>query len=182
MTEISDRYRRNADAFAATVAAVPPDRWGAPSPCEEWDARAVVAHVVAGHGIFEGMVDRELAPHPSADDDPAAAFAAVRAQVQAELDDPELADVEFDGFFGRTSFAQAVDRFMSADLVVHRWDLARAAGSDVEIPADEIARILSESESWGDAMRSPGTFGPEVEPPAGADEQTRFLCFLGRRP
>jgi len=30
-------------------------------------------------------------------------------------------------------------------------------------------------------MRSPQAFGPEVDAPAGADEQTRLLAFLGRR-
>lgn len=182
MTEISDRYRRNAEAFAATIAAVPPDRWGDPSPCDDWDARAVVAHVIGAHGIFEGLAGRELAPGPSVDDDPAGAFAAARDQVQAELDDATLADVEFDGMFGRSTFAKGVDRFLSLDLVIHRWDLARATGGDEELPADEIARGWKDMEGIGDAMRGPGAFGPEVEPPPDADEQTRLLCFLGRRP
>jgi hypothetical protein len=30
-------------------------------------------------------------------------------------------------------------------------------------------------------LRQPGAFGPKVDPPAGADLQTEFLCFLGRR-
>lgn len=34
-----------------------------------------------------------------------------------------------------------------------------------------------------DAMiRQNGVFGPKVEPPEGADEQTRFLCSVGRKP
>jgi hypothetical protein len=33
----------------------------------------------------------------------------------------------------------------------------------------------------GDAMRGPGAFGPELEAPEDADEQTRLLAFLGRR-
>jgi hypothetical protein len=30
-------------------------------------------------------------------------------------------------------------------------------------------------------MRGPGAFGPAIDPPADADEQTRLLAFLGRR-
>jgi uncharacterized protein (TIGR03086 family) len=183
MTEISDRYRRNAEAFAATVAGVPADGWGAPSPCEGWDAREVVRHVVGAHGIFEGLVGRELGPAPSVDDDPAGALAAAVAQVGAELDDPALAGVEFDGFAGRASFAAAVDRFLSTDLVVHRWDLARATGQDETIPTDEVARLWATIDGFDEAsMRGPQAFGPAVEPPEGADDQTRILCFLGRRP
>ena len=46
MSAIADHYRRLAHNFSETVAAVPPDRWGNQSPCEEWSARDVVNHVV----------------------------------------------------------------------------------------------------------------------------------------
>src|SRR5690606_40505201 len=36
MADIAERYDRLAADFAATIAAVPDDRWGAPSPCEGW--------------------------------------------------------------------------------------------------------------------------------------------------
>jgi uncharacterized protein (TIGR03083 family) len=78
---IADRYDRLAADFAATIDAVPADRWASPSPCEDWTARDVVAHVVDNHGIFERFVGRELDIMPSADDDPAAAFAAARKVV-----------------------------------------------------------------------------------------------------
>ena len=29
-------------------------------------------------------------------------------------------------------------------------------------------------------MRGPTVFGPEIEPPPGADRQTQLLAFLGR--
>ncbi len=181
MTETSERYRRNAEAFARAVSAVPDGRWTDPSPCEDWDARAVVAHVVDSHAMFERLVGRELRPGPSAADDPSGAAAAAFRQVQAELDDPVLADVEFDGFMGRTTFARAVDQFLSFDLVVHRWDLAHATGGDQQLSPEEVARAWQDVEVLGEAIRSPGAFGPAVEPPPGADEQTRLLAFLGRR-
>jgi uncharacterized protein (TIGR03086 family) len=180
MTQILDRYRRNADAFADTIRAVPEDRWSSPSPCPDWDARGVVAHVVSTLSMFEKLVGREQRPGPSVDDDPLGAFEAMRSQVESELADPALADVEYDGFFGRSTFAKAVDQFLSGDLVTHRWDLAKATGGDLTIPPDEIERAWKDVEVFGDTMRSPGAFGPEIEPPPDADEQTRLLAFLGR--
>jgi len=182
MTDISERYGRLAADFAATIAAVPADRWGDPSPCPDWDARDVVRHVVESHATFEGLVDRTLEPGPEVDDDPAGAFAAATAQVQAELEDPARADVEFDGFFGRSTFAQAIDRFISGDLLVHRWDLARATGSDETMPADEVEGALAALLQMGDAIRGAGVFAAAIEPPEGADPQTKLLCFVGRQP
>ena len=34
--------------------------------------------------------------------------------------------------------------------------------------------------AFGDMLRSPQAFGPEVEPPADADDLTKLLAFLGR--
>jgi uncharacterized protein (TIGR03086 family) len=182
MNDIADRYDRLASDFAATIDAVPADRWASPSPCEDWTARDVVAHVVEVHGMFEGLVGREIGAVPAADDDPAAAFAAARQVVSGHLRDPDAAAASFDGaMFGRTTFAQAIDRFISFDLVIHRWDLARAAGLEVVLPSDEVARARETTAGFGDAMRGPNAFGPEVPAPDDADEQTRLLAFLGRR-
>jgi uncharacterized protein (TIGR03086 family) len=181
MSEISDRYRRLSDAFAAKIAAVPANQWSAPSPCPDWTARDVVQHVIDTQGLFLGFVGKDLGPIPSVVDDPGAAWDAARAKTQRELDDPELAATEFDGFFGRSRYDEAVNRFLCFDLVVHAWDLSRATGLDERIELEDITRVREQAESFGEAMRSPRAFGPEVEAPAGADEQTRLLAFLGRR-
>jgi uncharacterized protein (TIGR03086 family) len=179
MTEISERYARHADAFAATVASVPEDRWSAPSPCEGWTARGVLDHLVQIHGMFLGLVGREPGPGPT---DPAGAFAHVRAIVQADLEDPERAGASYEGMFGTQTFERSVDGFVTMDLIVHRWDLGTAAGLDVVIPADEIARIVAFVERMPPEVRASGTvFGPALEPPPGADDQTRMLAAVGRK-
>jgi uncharacterized protein (TIGR03086 family) len=181
MSEIAERYAHHADQFAATVAAVPADRWEAPSPCEDWTARDVVRHVVDSHGMFLGFVGRSLPEGPSVDDDPAGAFANARAAVQADLEDGERAAVEFEGFFGKRTFASGVDQFLSGDLLIHRWDLGTAAGLDIRLDPDEIPRAWRDIEGFGEAARQPGAFGPAVEPPPDADEQTKLLAYTGRR-
>lgn len=182
MSEVSERYKRLSDAFAAKIAAVPADKWSSPSPCSEWTARDVVRHVVSTQGMFLGFVGREIGEIPSVDDDPAGAWDAARAQVQAVLDDPERASQEFDGITGRSTFEAAVGRFLCMDLVVHGWDLARSAGLDERIAPEDVGRVRKQAEEFGDALRSPGAFGPVVDAPNGADEQAQLLAFLGRRP
>jgi uncharacterized protein (TIGR03086 family) len=181
MTEASERYARLAGAFADKIAAVPDDKWSSPSPCDGWDARAVVDHVVSTQGMFLGFVGQELGDIPSAGDDPAGAWDAARAAVQANLDDPAKAAAEFEGFMGPTTFEKSVDTFLNTDLVVHGWDLARAAGLDDTIVDEDIERVRRYMEPLGDNLRNPQAFGPEVEPAAGASEQDKLLAFLGRR-
>lgn len=182
MSDIADRYRRLSDAFAARIAAVPHDRWDAPTPCEDWSVLALVDHVVQAQSMFRKLVGREPAQTPEVSADPAGAWEAARSAVQVDLEDPARAATEFDGLTGRQSFAQAVDRFLVVDLVVHGWDLARATGQDEEIPAEDLAHVWEQVAVLDDAIRSSGAFGAQVEPPPGAGEQERLLAFLGRRP
>jgi uncharacterized protein (TIGR03086 family) len=65
---------------------------------------------------------------------------------------------------------------------VHTWDLARATGLDETLDADEVHRLVEAMEPMDEAMRSSGHYGPRVDVPADADEQTRLLAFTGRRP
>ena len=131
--------------------------------------------------MFLGFVGEEVGEIPAVDDDPGAAWDAARSQLQAALDDPARADTEFDGFLGRSTLAAAVDRFLNCDLVIHRWDLARATGQDATIdPADaervlEVARGASATSSAARARsgrRSPSTPRPSIA--------TRMLAFCGR--
>ena len=181
MSATADRYRRLSDDFAATVAAVPDGRWEAQSPCEDWKARDVVRHVVDTSGMFLGFVGKDLGDVPSVDDDPASAWDHARGRIQAELDDPERAAVEFEGFGGKSTLEAAVGRFLCTDLVVHRWDLATATGQDISIDPQDMAAVRDSMAPLADKMRGPGAFGPELEPPRGADEQTAFLAFFGRQ-
>jgi uncharacterized protein (TIGR03086 family) len=181
MSEISERYQRLADEFANKIAKVPDEKWDSQSPCPDWTARDLVQHVVDTQGLFLGFVGRELGDIPAAKDDPAAAWDAARAKTQAELDDPQRASAEFDGFMGRSTYEQGVNKFLCFDLVVHGWDLARSAGLDEHIDPDDVGRVRKQAEAFGDAMRGPQAFGPELEPPADADAQTRLLAYLGRR-
>jgi uncharacterized protein (TIGR03086 family) len=180
MENVADRYRRLAAAMTARIAAVDPTAWSSPSPCEGWTARDVVRHLVDVHDRFEALVGLEPVQHPPVDDDPLAAFVAVRDRMQADLDDPVRREREYDGRFGRSTFGAAVDGFVCFDLVVHGWDLARATGQDETIDPDEVERLTAMVEAMGETMRANNVIGPPVEPAPGADARTRLLNALGR--
>jgi uncharacterized protein (TIGR03086 family) len=181
MSEISERYARLADEFAAVIDATPPERWEEPSPCAGWTARDVVRHVVDTQGLFLGFVGRSLGDIPSVDDDPGGAFRAATGVVQADLENPDRAAAEFDGSNGRMRFDDAVGNYLGFDLIVHRWDLARAVGGDESIDARDVEWANVAIEGFGDQMRASGHFGAASDPGPQAGPQQRMLAYLGRQ-
>ncbi|HVD03576.1 MAG TPA: TIGR03086 family metal-binding protein [Candidatus Dormibacteraeota bacterium] len=181
MSEESTRYSRVAAGFRSRLDAVPENRWDAPSPCDEWSARAVVAHSALVHRNVASMVRPELR-QGTVHDDPPTAWHQASDLVAAALDDSGLSGVEVQTRAGHMSFAELVATLLCADTLVHTWDLARATGLDEGLDPEAVAAAYAYLAPRGEQMRVPGGFGPEVDPPPGADPQTRFLCFTGRRP
>jgi uncharacterized protein (TIGR03086 family) len=188
MTESADRFETVAAAFTARAEAVRADAWERPAPCAGWVARDVVRHLVEwlpGPGFLLGTFGVETGPMPSVDTDPAGAWAVVRDAIQGALDDPTIAGrVEDCGPPGRLSLEAAVDMTCTPDVLIHTWDLARAAGLDERLDPDEVHRQLLGIESLPPevdaAMRGSGHFGPRAPVADDADEQTRLLAFYGR--
>lgn len=181
MSEISERFRDLAAKFSARVDAVPDNRWESPSPCVGWTTREVVGHMVGNCSQFLGMIQREVPPGPSVEDDPRGALANGLDTIQAALEDPAIATTEFEGFMGKSTFEQMVARFGFVDLTVHSWDVARAAGGDEKLDPADVHDLFEKVKPMDEMMRSPGVCGPKVEVPPDADEQTQFLAFMGRK-
>jgi uncharacterized protein (TIGR03086 family) len=84
------------------------------------------------------------------------------------------------GMFGEQPFESLVARLLCSDTLIHTWDLARATGQDERLDPGAVARSEAFLAPIDEAIRRPGGFAPKIEPPADADEQTRFLNFCGR--
>jgi uncharacterized protein (TIGR03086 family) len=103
--------------------------------------------------------------------------------VQALLDDPATAHrILSNPHIGEVPLDQAVDRFYTADVFMHTWDLARASGQDEHLDPGRCARLLDGMLPLDGVLRGSGQYGPRVEVPEAADVQTRLLAFIGRNP
>jgi uncharacterized protein (TIGR03086 family) len=193
VSDVAGRYRRRAEDFQRKVAAVRVHRWSWQSPCDAWDARGVVDHVIAMHAAMLRPVGRQLSPAPAVQDDPLAAFKAARADVEALLSDPELVKTEVGSPAGPMTVERHIDEVVSDDLPIHGWDLARATGQDDTIDPDDVKRLWSLTTAIPAALmekyRTPGAFGPGVEVygpaievPDAAPLQDRLLGLVGRDP
>jgi uncharacterized protein (TIGR03083 family) len=160
VAQVQDRYRLVSSGFDAAVRAVGPDKWEAQSPCEQWTARDLVAHVVEGHrSLIAGIRGGE--PEPlGPEEDPTLAWEEVSQVIVEIAGEPETA-------------AKVLD--------VHTWDLARTVGADERLDEDSVRQAYEDLKPMDAMIRQATVFGPKLDPPTDADLQTEFLYFLGRR-
>lgn len=185
MTDAAARYDRIASAFTARVEGVPDGGWDAPTQCEGWAARDVVAHLCEWvPAFFAGQWGLAPPDGPPAGEDPVGAWHAFDRWARRALADPELAAREAGAGspIGPQTFAAAFDQIATTDVLLHTWDLARATGQDEHLDPDEVATLLPGMAEAEEAMRASGHYGPATPVAEDADPQTRLLAFIGRRP
>ncbi len=181
MTQVQDNYHVVSAGFGAAVGSVAPDQWGSQSPCEEWTARDIVSHVVEGHrSVISGVRGGELGLL-GADEEPRQAWESVTRAISEITEDPAAATKELDGPAGKMTAEEIIDRFVTMDLLVHTWDLARTVGADEHLDEDSVVRAFALLQPMDAMIRRPNFFGPRLDAPEGADLQTEFLYFVGRR-
>lgn len=167
-------------AMTAMVASYPHDAWDQPSPCTDWRARDIVAHLIETERDFLTRQGIALADETTGDPaDPAAQWSGHVGRVTSALT-PQVFDRPFAGYFGPTTIGATMIDFYGFDLIVHRWDLARAAGRDTRFTDDELDAVDASIAQFGDAMHATGICAPALPVPGDADRQTALLATMGR--
>jgi uncharacterized protein (TIGR03086 family) len=165
--------------FDARVQATDAAAWSNQSPCDGWTARDVVVHVgdnlLRLTAALKGSEPTSIAP----DDDIATAWASAHSGFVSTIPTADLS-ANVPGPFGPMPAAQLIGRFVSTDVLVHTWDLARSVGGDETINAEACAAAYGGLKPMDAMIRQPGVFGPAVPAAEGDDPQTEFLKFLGR--
>jgi uncharacterized protein (TIGR03086 family) len=186
MADLVALFARSIERFVDRVDRVGAEQWSSPTPCADWDVRALVNHVTyeqlwaphltSGETIadvgdrYEGDVlgDQPATASRHATQQSMAAFAA------SDLDAPvhlSYADVPC-----REYLLQ-----MLTDAEVHGWDLAVGTDQDASLDPEVVAVLLPGILEQEDVLRGSGMFGERVPVPDGADDGTRLLGVLGRR-
>ena len=182
MSDIADRYERVTARFSECARAVPDGAWDHPSPCEGWRARDVVGHLTEWIPSFFGSQGVDFPPVPSVEDDPVGAWEVVRTTVGRAIADPAVAARPVSTPFSTQSLEETVDMIVTGDVFTHTWDLARATGQPDTLDPDQLQRmIVGIAAIPEEALRADGMFGPRIDVPPDADDQTRFLGYVGRR-
>lgn len=183
-----EMYRRSVEEFGQRVMAVGDGDWARSTPCADWDVRALVRHLVYEElwapPLLEGQTIADVGdrfegdilgaePHSAWKEAAAAALAAVEpAGVVGRT-----VHLSFGDFSGADYLGQ-----LTADHVIHAWDLARAIGAEEHLPPDLVEFVHAFMAPQVDAWRSAGVFADPVPVPADTDLQTQLLALTGRTP
>src|SRR6266571_3017682 len=139
MTDIAELHAQALDATGRIVAGIPAGRWQADTPCDGWDVRALVNHVVSGNlwaaelaadGTIEGVGDR--LDGDVLGSDPAGSYAASAEAAAAVFRRPGALEAPCAVSYGPVpGSVYAGHRFI--DVFIHGWDLATATGQDAAL-------------------------------------------------
>ncbi|KQY56353.1 MULTISPECIES: maleylpyruvate isomerase family mycothiol-dependent enzyme [unclassified Nocardioides] len=175
----ADRHREVAGAFAARVATTPD--WEAPAPVAGWTARDVVAHLVEWFPGFLGGGGITLPAGPAVADDPVAAWQHHADAVQ-HLIETRGEESFTHPIAGTHRLADAADRFYTADVFMHTWDLSTATGQEHGLDVDFAATLLEGMAPIEELLRSSGQYGAAVPVADDAPVVDRLMGFIGRDP
>lgn len=174
-------------AVAAAIRAGADADLSAPTPCHDWDLRTLAKHFVGTTGAFvRAGRDRALDPDDpwgsSAQLDEADWSGQLAGQVEAMAEawsDPGAWDGSVEG---APMPAMAIGELGFIELMLHGWDVARAAGQPLEVSDAVGAELLRCLEPTLEQGRQMDVYADPVEVPADASALDRALGLAGRDP
>ena len=172
---------------ADLVDAVPADALDRPTPCTEFDVRALLGHMVGWSEVFATAAAGEVP-----DQDPGAAVAgpdsAARFRAAADRMIDAWQSLGTDRTVqlgpGRELPAAMLVTMTATEYLTHGWDLATGAALPVPYSPDEAEETLRRTQqTLRPEFRGAGkAFAAVVPVPDDAPAIDRFIGFVGRRP
>ena len=174
------------DGFGQRLGAVGATEWSAATPCDDWDVRTLVNHVVGEllwmPPLLEGKTIAEVGDRFDGDvlgSDPLATCKSAATAAHAAAFEPGAQERTVHLSFGDFPGSDYVGQVVS-DVIIHSWDLARAIGADDQLDPVLVAFVVEFLTPQIEAWRGAGAFGPAVEVGPDASAQDRLLAQTGR--
>lgn len=157
-----------------------------PTPCAEWDLRALLGHMDDSlTALYEAAELGYVDPHPpgTAEVSAASAVPALRNRAcrllgaWAQAEERALISIA-----GCPLTLRVVAGAGALEVAVHGWDVAWACGRDRPIPAEFAEELLQVAPLVVGPADRPVRFAPPVETDPRADPGSQLVAFLGRSP
>lgn len=184
MTEIGEVWHLVASNLERVVAGIEDDMWEAATPCDAWTVRDVVLHLVDEDrwmppllaGLDLAAAEETLPPVDP--DEPDTTLADARRAAATALAAHGAAGTVHTS--AGVVAAQAYLWEMSADQLIHSWDLAVATGQDDTLDPSLVELCSRWFDAEEEGWREAGVIGAPVPTPPGSSLQTRLLARFGR--
>ncbi|WP_162794843.1 TIGR03086 family metal-binding protein [Nonomuraea lactucae] len=176
MDEMMPQMARAAHRTADLVEGVREEQLSLPTPCAEFDVRALIGHLEWVASLFESLAGGgPMIPQAEYTGD----FRPRAERMLAAWQRPEAWEGVSPGMgLPMTTLAG----MCLCDMIAHGWDLAVATGQPYEVGEDEAARLLEFGEGMAPTGRKMGAFGEEVAVSGDAPVLHRALGVIGRDP
>ena len=164
---LEDTYRRSVEFWKNTVSNVSDD-WSRPTPCTDWDVRALVNHVVGEDRwtkpLVEGKTIAEVGDAFDGDllgEDPKASAMAAADEALTAVAERLPAGGTVHLSYGEEDIAEYISQLVG-DHLIHGWDLAVATGQNRDLDSELVARgggVVSQSRGdhalrWSDSRQA----------------------------
>jgi uncharacterized protein (TIGR03086 family) len=187
VTSLPEQHRKALDATGRIVRGIDAAHLASSTPCDDYDVRGLLSHVVSGNlwvePLVAGKTIEEVGDRYDGDvigDDPGAAYDASARIAGDAFERPGAMEVPVAVSYGPVpGEVYAGHRFI--DVLIHGWDLAVATGQNTALDPELVETCWEIVRPQQDLLRGSGAFGNEIEVPDSADSQTRLLAVLGRR-
>jgi uncharacterized protein (TIGR03086 family) len=184
--DVPEMFRRAVGEFDARVRQIGSHQWQAATPDKDWVVRDLVNHLVGedlwAPMLLTGSTIAEVGDRFDGDvlgQEPKAAWAAASARAVRAADESAMDRIVHLSFGDVPGSEYALQ--LSADHLIHAWDLARAIGGDERLDAGLIDSCATWFGATEDAYRDAGLIGARPPVPDDADAQTLLLARFGRR-
>jgi uncharacterized protein (TIGR03086 family) len=178
-------FKRAIDQTGRIVSGVSEEQLGDPTPCAEWDVRALLNHTISVVMMFNGAArgaefDGSHFANDNVGSDPGASYQAAAENLQETLGEPGVIDRVWHMPFGAVPGDVAAG-FATLEIAQHGWDVAKATGQRPDFDQEVTdAAITAAQAAPAELVRNPNVFGPEADCPESASMADRLAAFLGR--
>lgn len=184
--DAQEMHARALHGFIDRVHEIGPEQWSLPTPCTEWNVHDLVNHLAGENRwmppILAGLTVDDVGHALDGDllgDDPVQAFDDSAEEALAAAGQPGVLDRTVHLSFGDVPGTEYA-RQLTADFLIHTWDLAKATGGDTRLDPELVNACLAWFPDEENAYRSAGLIADRVDVPPNADDQTRLLAAFGR--